>query len=215
MAILAVLFDLRPCSHGDRAPAGVIAPPDAGRPADDAPSGKIGTGNDFQQLVDRHVRLIDDADQCVANLAQVMGWDRRGHAHRDAVGPVDQEVGELRRQDRGLQSLLVVGRNEVDRVELQVLQQRRGDGRHAGFGVSHGCGRQTGDRAEVSLLVDQHVAQVPFLGHANQRGIDHTFAVRMVITAGVAGDLRALHPGCPRRQAQVVHCHQDASLRRL
>ena len=91
----------------------------------------------------------------------------------------------------------------------------RGDGRHAGFGVSHGRRRQAGDRAEVSLLVDQHVAHVPLLGHADQGGIDHALAVRMIVAAGVAGDLRALDPAGPRREVQVVHGHQDPPLRGL
>ncbi len=103
----------------------------------------------------------------------------------------------------------------VDRVELEVLQHQRGDGRQAGLGIPHGRRRQARDRAEVALLIDQHVAHVPFLGHAHQGGIDDAFAVGMVVAAGVAGDFGALHPAGPRREVQVVHGDQDAPLRGL
>ena len=56
------------------------------------------------------------------------------------------------------------------------------------------AGRKTGDRTKVSLLVDQHMPHVPFLGHANQRRIDDAFTVRVIVTAGIAGDLGALDP---------------------
>ena len=144
-----------------------------------------------------------------------MRRNRRGHADGDAVGAVDQQVRKLRRQNRRLGVPLVVGRNEVDRVELQIVEHQRRDRRHAGFGVPHGGRRQAGDRAEVALLVDQHVPHVPFLGHADERGIDHAFAVRVIVTAGVAGDLRALHAAGAGREVQVVHRDQDAPLRRL
>ena len=84
-----------------------------------------------------------------------------------------------------------------------------------GFGVSHGRRGQTGDRTEVPLLVDQHVPHVPLLGHADQRRIDHAFAVRMIVTARVAGDLRTLHAGRAGREIQIVHRHQNPPLRRL
>ena len=154
-------------------------------------------------------------DRGVADFAQVVRRDRGGHAHRDAVGAVDQQVGELRRQHRRFGAPLVVGRHEVDRVELDVLEHQCGDRRHAGFGISHGRGRQAGDRAEVALLVDQHVPHVPFLGHADQRGIDHAFAVRVIIAARIAGDLGALHAAGAGREVQIVHRHQDPPLRRL
>ena len=212
---LVVLFDRRTGADDDGAPAGVVSAADARTAANDATGRKIGARHDFEQLVDRDIGLVDHADQGVADLAEVVRRDRRGHAHRDAVGAVHEQVREFRRQHARLGSPLVVGRYEIDRVELDVVHHQRGDGRHPGLGVPHGRGRQTGDRAEVSLLVDQHVAHVPFLGHADQRGVDHTFAVRMVISAGIAGDLGALHPAGARREIQVVHRDQDSALRRL
>ena len=139
----------------------------------------------LHQLGDGNVRVVDQGDHALADFAQVVRRNAGGHAHGDAVAAVDQQVGELRRQDGRFGVTFVVGRNKVDRVELEVFEHQRGGGRHACFGVSHGSGWQAGDRAEVALLVDQHVAHVPLLGHPHQGWVDHRFTVRMVVTAGI------------------------------
>ena len=212
---IAVFLDGRPAAEHDRAAAGVIAAADAG-PAADHPAGrKIGPGHDFQQLVDRDLRLVDHPHQRIADFAQVVRRQRRGHAHRDAVGPVHQQVRELRRQHGRLGPPLVVGRQVIDRVELQILHQHRGDVRHAGFRVPHGRRRQARDRPKIALLIDQQVSHVPLLGHAYQGRINHRLAVGMIVAAGVAGDLGALHPAGTRRQVQIVHGHQNPPLRGL
>ena len=59
------------------------------------------------------------------------------------------------------------------------------------------------------------VAHVPVLGHADQGGIDDGLAVRVVVAAGVAGDLGALAVLGARAEVQVVHGDQDAPLRGL
>ena len=96
--------------------------------ADDAAGGEVGAGDDLHQLVDRDVRVVDHAISAVADFAQVVRRNRRGHADRDAAGAVDQQVRELRRQHRRLGVPLVVGRHEVDRVELQIVEHHRRDG---------------------------------------------------------------------------------------
>ncbi len=59
------------------------------------------------------------------------------------------------------------------------------------------------------------VPHVPVLAHADQRGIYHGFAVRVVVAAGVAGDLGALTMLGARAKLQVVHGDEDAPLRGL
>ncbi len=129
--------------------------------------------------------------------------------------PLTSRLGNFARQHGRLGVPFVVGGDEVDRIELEVFEHLRREGRQAGFGVPHGGRRQAGDRAEVALLVDQHVPHVPILGHADERGVDDAFAVRMVVTARVAGDLRALHAARAGREIQVVHRHQNPPLRGL
>ena len=89
----------------------------------------------------REVRALDDGGQCgeveigvvdqghggVDDLAQIVRRDVGRHADGDAAGAVDQQVRELRRQDRRLLAALVVVGPEVDRVLVDVGQQRVGD----------------------------------------------------------------------------------------
>ena len=113
------------------------------------------------------------------------------HPDGDTVGTVDQEVRCLGGEDRRLEVSLVVGGDIVDRVEFEVFQQRH---RHRGetrLGVSHRRGGESGDRTEVPLLIDQEIAHIPLLRHANQGRVDNRLTVGMVVTTGIAGDLGA------------------------
>ena len=179
------------------------------------PVGKSGPGTTSSSSSTEMLGFVDHADHRVADFAQIVRRNRSRHAHCDAVGAVDQQIRKPRRQHGRLAVPLVVGRNEIDRVELQVVEHQRRDRRHAGLSIPHGRRGQSGDRAEIALLVDQHVAHVPILGHAHQRGINDRFAVRMIVTASVAADLGTLDSAGARRQVQIVHRHQDSPLRRL
>ncbi len=197
------------------AAAGAIGLAQAVLVADRRPGGEVGAGDDLHQLVELDRRVVDVGDQGVADLAEVVRRDRRRHAHRDAAGAVDQQVGELAGQDPRLLVLLVVVGLEVDGVELDVLEHLGGDRAELGLGVPHRRRRQAVDAAEVPLPGDQQVPHVPPLGHAGQRRIDRIIPVRVVALHRLADDARALAGGAARAEPQVAHRHQDPPLRRL
>ena len=141
-----------------------------------------------------------------------MRRDTCGHPDGDALSTVDQKVWETRWKYDGLGSSIVVGWDEIHGVEFEVFEHHRSGPGKASFRVPHGRCRQPGDGAKVSLFVDKHMPHVPFLGHANQRWIDDGFAVRVVVSGGIPGDLGTLDPRCTGGQVQVVHGDQDASL---
>ena len=85
---------------------------------------------------------------------------------------VDQQVGNARGQDFGLDFAFVVIGAEIDGFLVDVFEQRGGDAREAGFGVPHGRGRIAIDGAEISLAVDQRIAHGESLRHADQRVVD-------------------------------------------
>ena len=192
LSAFRALLNSRAGTNDNRAAARVVTAANATAAADDTSGGEIRTRYEFQQFVNRNFRLLDHADQRVADLAGVVRWHRRCHAYRDSVGTVHQQVGKLGRQHRRFCTTFVIGRHKVDRVQLDVVQDHRGDRRESSLGVPHGRRWKTGDRTEIPLFVDQHRAHVPFLGHAYQRGIDHAFAVGMVVAAGITRDLGAL-----------------------
>ena len=129
ITVLLVLFDRAVAAQYHRAAARQITPANAAAAANLPARGKIGSRNDIDQLVDRNVRLIDDSHQRIANLAQVMRRNAGRHADRDPLRPVHQQVRKLAGQHRRLHAPLVIRRYEIDRVELQVVQQQRCDRR--------------------------------------------------------------------------------------
>ena len=65
------------------------------------------------------------------------------------------------------------------------------------------------------MLVDQECAGFPGLSKVHQRRVNHALAVGVVVTAGVAADLGTLDLLATRAQIQVMHRHQNATLRGL
>ena len=152
LAAAAFLDDLGAGAQRDLAAAGAVAVEDALPAADDAAGREVRAGNDLHQL-ERCVTSGSSmsADEAVADLAQVVRRNVGGHADGDAVGAVDEQVGELARQDERLAVLAVVVVDEIDGVAVEVGEHLGGDGREAGLGVPVGGGRQAGDGAEVAL----------------------------------------------------------------
>ena len=136
---VAFLVDVGAGAERDLAAAGAVAVEDALPAADDAAGREVGPGMISHQL-----------DRCVTSGSSI-SWMRPsqtsrevvrrnlgGHADGDAVGAVDEQVGELARQDERLAVLAVVVVDEIDGVAFEVGEHLGGDGRQAGLGVPHG-----------------------------------------------------------------------------
>ena len=141
-----------------------------------------------------------------------MGRDIRGHAHGDPGGSVHQQIGKARGEDRGLLLGLVVVGNEIDRLLVDIRQHFVGDPRHAHFGVPHGRGGISIHGSEITLAVDQHDTHGKRLRHAYQGIVDRRFAVRMVLTDGVADDTGRLLVGLIPVVPQFAHGVEHAAV---
>ena len=131
------------------------------------------------------------------------------------VPPLTSRFGNAAGKTVGSVRRLVVVRDEVDRVLVHVVHERGAEMRHARLGVTHGRRRIAFDGTEVSLAIDERLAHRPGLRHVHERRVNHRFAVRVIVTARVAADLRAL-PMLPiREEREIVHRVEDAALRRL
>src|SRR5712692_731371 len=133
---------------------------------------KVRTGHDLHERVDRRVRVVDEEDERVHDLGQVVGRDVRRHADGDARRSVDQEIGDARREDDRLLLVVVVVRDEVDGVLVDVREHLVRDPRHARFGVAHGGGGITVDRAVVTLAVHERIPEREVLDHPDERVVD-------------------------------------------
>ena len=150
------------------------------------------------------------------HLAQVVRRDAGGHADGDALGAVDQQVGEAGRQHDRFGAGGVVIEPRVDGVVAEFGHQLFGDRREPGLGVAGRGGPHAHHRAEVALAVDQGVAEREVLGHPHQGLVDGHLTVGMVVADGVAADLHRLpRLGGGREMQVMVHRVQDATLDRL
>ncbi len=163
----------------------------------------------------RDVRLVDEREQRVANLAEIVRRDIGRHADCDAVRAVDEQIRKLRRQDVGLRVRAVEVRDEIDRVLVDVGEHPLGQPRQLTFGVSIRGGRIAVDRTEISLTVDQQVAEAERLRHADQRIVNRHVAVRMVPREHLAHDRRALGIAPVREQPGAEHRVQNAAMHGL
>ena len=188
---------------------------DAAPTHDDSTSWEIRPGHDLHQSLDADQRIVDGGNDCRADLGEIVRRHGARHADGDAARAVDEQVGQLARQHARLHEPLVVVRLEVDGFLVEILHHRHRRRGHARFGVTHRCRRIALDGAEIALLIDQQVARLPILPEVDQRRVDDAFAVGVVVTAGVAADLRALDLLAAGRELEVVHGHEDAPLRGL
>ena len=199
----------------DDAAACEVALLDAGHAMHDAPCGEVGAAHMLHQVGYRGVRVVDEVAQARGDLAQVVRRDLACHADRDAHGAIAQEVGESRRQHRWLSTRLVVISLEVDRILAELSEDIHGRMIQAGLRVPHGGRWVSVDGSEVALAGHEGIAHAEGLREVDQRGIHNRLTVGVVVPRGVAGDLGAFPVSAPRRQAEVIHRHEDAPLRRL
>ena len=180
---------------------------------------EVRAGDEPPQLVGRHrvdrLPPVDQVHQRVADLAEVVRRDVGGHAHRDAGGAVDQQVGHPGRQHHRLLARVIEVRPGIDRVHVDVGQKLDGHARGARLGVAVGSRRVAVDRSEVALAVDEQIAHREVLGHAHHGVVDRRVAMRMVLAEHVTDRGGALLVGPVGAQTGVVHGVQDAPLHRL
>ncbi len=210
-AFVAV-FDRRFSPDLDDALAVFVSVPDA-LLIEDIPAGrKIRARDELHDLVEAGVRMLNQVDRPVDDLAQVVRRDVRGHADGDARAAVDEQVRELGRKDLGHGQAFVVIGNEIDGVLFDVRQELPGQLGHADFCVPHGGRRVAVDGAEIALAVDERVAQAEVLGHADQGVVDGDVSVGMIFADDIADDAGRLLVGLVPGRPRLVHGIEDAAV---
>ena len=202
--VARIFTEPRPVSRASRSPLAH----DAG------PGGEVGALDEAQQVLGGSLGVLHLEDGGVDDLAQVVGRDVGGHAHRDAGGTIDQQVGEAGREHHRLLALPGVVVLEVDGVLVDALEQLHRQRLEAALGVAHRR-RRVVDRAEVPLRLDEAVADGEVLAHADQGVVDGVVAVRVEPAHDVADHPGALAEGRARPNAGVVHGVEDPAVHRL
>ena len=137
------------------------------------------------------------------------------HADRDSIRPVDDQVGNARRQHRGLDRAFVVVGNKVDRVLIDVGQHLAGNARHAALGVAHGRRWVAVDGAEVALAIDHGVAHAEGLRQPHHGVVDGRVAVGMVHAHGLTDHLGALGVLLVVLQTHLMQGVENSAMHRL
>ena len=205
LRVAALVDDLAAGADDERRAAGRVHLLDRAGAADDAARGEVGALDVLHQAVDRDRGVAHERLDALQHLREVVRGDVGRHADRDAHRAVEEEVGELGRQDRRLLERAVVVRHHVDRLLVQVLQQVLGEALHAHLGVAGGRGLVAVDRAEVAVAVHEHVAHVEVLRQADDRVVDRGVAVRVVLAHHLADDAGGLLVGLGVGVAHLAH----------
>ena len=214
-AVLADLLDGRHAAHDYRAAAGHQRRARR-RPADDlASGGEIGTGDDVEQGLEADLGIVNVGEARIDHFAQIVRRDVGGHADRNAAGAVDQQVGDTAGQHQRLVLGAVVVVLKVDRVFVEVRQDRHGRLGQPAFGVAHGRRRIVVHRPEVALPVDQQQAHGERLGHPHQGVVDRQVPVRVVLAHHIADHAGRLDVGAIGRVPLLAHREQDAPVHGL
>ena len=146
------------------------------------------------------------------DLAQVVGRDVGRHADGDACRAVDEQVREAARQDGRLGGATVVVGVRSRRCPRRCRAPSPWPAAPSGLGVSHRRGWVVTGRAEVSLPVNEWVAQRPGLREPDQGVVDRRVAVRVVLAHDVAHHARALGETAVGSVAAVVHRVEDPAV---
>ena len=208
------LLDADDGALGDGAASRAVGVLDALVAQDGGAGGEVGAGDEFEERLQQFLAggsgVVEGPLDAAGQLAQVVRGDARGHADRDALGPVGQQIGEAGGQDGRLLVAPVVVVLEVDALLVDVAHHLHGQGRHLALRVPGGGGSQVAGGAEVSLPGHQGVAQGPGLHEAGQGVVDRRVPVRVVVAHDLADDAGGLGEGRGGAVAAVVHGVQDA-----
>jgi hypothetical protein len=108
------------------------------------------------------------------------------HTHGDTARAIGKQVREQAGHDLGLFILAIIGWFQIGSIFVQTAHQLDCRAGQPGFGVPIGGSIIAVDIAEISLPVDQRIAQREGLGEADHRVIDRLIAMRVIFTDDIA-----------------------------
>ena len=176
---------------------------------------EIRPGDVFHQIGDFEVRVIDQGQRAVDDLAQVMRRNVGRHADRNALRAINQQVREPRWQNHWFLEFVRVVRLKVDRVFVEVFEQFLSDLCHPHFGITHRGGVIAVHRTEVTLTIREHDGHRKVLRHADHRIVDRGVAVRVEFTHDITDETRRFLVGLVIVVTALAHPEQDATVNRF
>ena len=215
LAIAASFLDHIARAHHDRAAAGMIGRLRARLAQDQRGGGEIGAGDDGDQFVGGDARIVDIGKAGAQHFAEVMRRDVGRHADRNAASAIDEQIGEARGQNLRLMFRRIIVGREIDRILVEIFEQRTGNLGEARFSIAHRGWRIGVHRAEIALTIDQRHAHRPVLRHPRQGVVNRTVAMRVIFTHHLADEARGLTIGAVVEEARFLGGKENAAMNRL
>ena len=175
------LFKPGASAHHDAPTAGVEGIPNPFDAVNDTSCRKIGRLDEFHEVFDRAVWIVDKVHHAFHHFAEVVRRHVGRHAHGNARGPVDQKVGNFCGENRGFFQALVEVGPELHGLFVEIRQHVFGHFPQSRLGVTHGGGVVPIDGAKVPLSVNHGVSQGPMLGHAHHGIVHRAVSVRVIL----------------------------------
>ena len=209
------IFKMALGAHHHAATASAVTVFDATHAVNNAGGREVRRGNDLHQVIDRRVGVAEHMQASIDHFVQVVRWNIGRHTHGNAGRTVDQQIRDAAREDERFFFRAVVVRAEIDGFFVDIAQHLMGDLGEADFGVTHRRGVVAVYRAEVTLAVDQHVAQGEILRHPHDGVVDRAVAVGVVLTDHVTDDTGRLFVRAVPIVVEFVHGEQNATVHGL
>ena len=209
------IFKVALGAHDHATAASAVTVFDAAHAVNNAGGREVGRRNDLHQVVDRRFGVAEHMQTGVDHFVQVVRRDVGGHTHGNAGRTVDQQIRDAAWQDQWFFFRAVVVWAEIDGFFVDVAQHLMGNFGEADLGVTHRRSVVAVDRSEVTLAVDQHMAQREILGHPHDGVVDRAVTVGVVLTDHVTDDTGRLFVRAVPVVVEFVHGEQNTAVDRL
>ena len=120
---LVDVFEMALCTHHDSAPSRAIAIFHTIDSINNSARGKVWCWDDFHQFINGCLRMFEQMQAGIHHFIQVVRGNVGGHAHCNATGAVDQQVGQAGWHDQWFLLAAIVVGAEVNRFLVQICQQ--------------------------------------------------------------------------------------------
>ena len=142
----------------------------------------------LHQTFHRNVGVLDHGQAAINDLRQIVRRHVCGHTDGNTRGTIDQQSGNLGRQDRGFGQAVVEVVGQVHRLFIEIRQHLLGDFPKPGLGVTHGRRIVAINGTKVSLTIYHGIAHGPVLGQTNHGVVNRAVTVWVILTQHLSYD---------------------------
>ena len=128
---------------------------------------KVRRGNILHQLGNSQLGIVDKRYRSIDRLAEVVRRHIGSHTYRYTRGSVYKKIRYTRGQYHRLHSGVIIVGLKVHRLLIDIAKHLFAYALKTHLGITHSRRAVTVDRTEVTVAVDQRIAQCPRLCHTH------------------------------------------------